>query len=161
MSKVPSKHTKEGTCKDALYTIHRNPGHLTINQLESLVISIFQAHNTLNAYWYNISQDGDENRTKYELTSFNIPCSCKHCRLSDGVCPFLSFRDKRVHDITLKKKIMNRTDQELANMDISKLTIPDLKVQLNARSMSTTHQKKLDLVQRLSEYLIQRTATRN
>ena len=58
MLKVPSKHIKEGTCKDALYSIHCNPGHLTINQLESIVISMFQAYNMLKAYWYNISNDG-------------------------------------------------------------------------------------------------------
>ena len=40
-----------------------------------------------------------------------------------------------------KKKIVNQTDQELANVDIRKLTIPELKVRLNVRLMSTTHKK--------------------
>ena len=57
---MSSNDIKEGIDKAAPYSSNSKSGHLTNEQLENILISMFRVHNTETAYWYNISRDGDD-----------------------------------------------------------------------------------------------------
>ena len=90
---------------------------------------------------------------RFNLVTHNLPCSCADCRIGTN-CSFLSVRGRREHNMVLKEKIVSHTDEELkTSINIEKLTIPKLKVELLRRSLSTSHKVKADLLNRLIQYL--------
>ena len=58
------------------------------------------------------------------------------------------------HALKLKRTHVATDDEILKNANISKLTIDKLKAELLHRSLSTTHNKKVELVNRLSSCLL-------
>ena len=61
-----------------------------------------------------------------------------------NICPCLNVNNQ---------SIVTYSDEELKKIHISSLTMPSLKVQLQARDLSATHQVKNDLIQRLLTFL--------
>ena len=49
-TQISSNSIKEGTNKIMLYNIYRKIDHLTVNQLENILIEIFLSHNMLLVY---------------------------------------------------------------------------------------------------------------
>lgn len=94
----------------------------------------------------------DPQSDSFPLYSYTLPCSCSDCRFGDD-CTFLNMRDKKRNVLKLKKKLVSHSDEELKNMNIERLTIPALKCELLFRNLSTSHNRKLDLINRLNEYL--------
>ena len=56
-----SNHINDHLSQINPYTINAKHSHLTLNQVENIVIEMFRTHSEIDAYWYNISVGDTDN----------------------------------------------------------------------------------------------------
>ena len=91
-------------------------------------------------------------QTDHKLKSHNMSCSWSGCA-SETTSECFSIRSTTEHSLRLKRSSQAKTNEELQQLDMSKLAIDQLKTDLLFRGLSTTHKVKSALVQRLTSFL--------
>ena len=115
------------TEKERLQLISLGHEHVIVTKRMELgdnIKAITDTHDIFHVESKSFEQD--TSKKSYELTSYILPCSCKRCR-EGGICSYLDFRNQQNHTLTLKQKAAILTNIELKSMNISKLTIDQLK----------------------------------
>ena len=104
------------------------------------------------AEFFQVMNRPNNPSNEHVLRACRLVCSCKNCRI-DTTCPYHGVRAMIDHALKLKETHLAQDDDTLRNTNINKLTINMLKSELLYRGLSTTHSKKVQLVQRLSSFL--------